>query len=535
MATYHIFSLSLLQANLISMQSLHRETVPSVPAPFGGLDSHGPNSFGDTQRDVPFADALRELAAIDWQRLHVPAHQGSRRSAPELAEAFGEETLKLDFPMMFSQINQETWEMVTDGPSPLVRSQALAAEAWGASKVWFLNNGASMGNHVACLAARILGPTSVVQRSMHSSVIDGMIFAGINPVFIAPNVDSELGAAHGITAEQVDSALKDNPAASSVYLVSPSYFGAIADIEAIADTAHKHGVPLIVDEAWGSHLGFHPDLPKNSIRLGADLAVSSTHKLGGSLFQSAMLMLGHGPHAERLGEAVERVFRSTQSTSSSALLLLSLDEARRRLALHGPRLIGENLEKIRQLTDGIRDRGRFRVESDRIAASPDVFARDPFKVVINTRIGGISGDNALHLLLKDHRVYVEMCTQTAIIALVGPQSDLDVDRFLNALHALPYAEAEQDEGGTLPMAGRQVSSLRDAYFAQTVVVSAEEAVGRISADSLAAYPPGIPNVLPGEILTESCIEFLRATAATPAGRVRGAITADVSSFRVVDK
>lgn len=491
------------------------------------------NLFGDTQRSAPFAEALRSLSAIDWQRLHVPAHQGSARNAPELAETFGEETLKLDFPMMFSQIDQRTWEMATSAATPLTRAQALAAEAWGAERAWFLTNGASMGNHVACLAARILGPLSVVQRSMHSSVIDGMVFAGIQPVFISPNIDPGLGAAHGVTWQQIDAALKENPGASSVYLVSPSYFGAVADIQAIAETAHRHGVPLIVDEAWGSHLGFHPSLPVNAIRFGADLAVSSTHKFGGSLFQAAMLLLGHGPHAQRLGDA-ERVFRSTQSTSSSALLMLSLDEARRRLALHGPQLIGNSLKKIQAICEGIRTRGRFRVETDRIAASPDVHAVDPFKVVINTKVGRISGDRALHLLLRDHRVYVEMCTHTAIVALIGPQSDVDVDRFLEALHALPEEDSDGAETGSLPPVGRQVTSLRDAYFAPTAIVSAEEAVGRVSADSLAAYPPGIPNVLPGEILSQESIAFLRATAASPAGRVRGAITPDLSCFRVVD-
>ena len=161
--------------------------------------------------------------------------------------------------MMFTGIDQQSWRMTNpDKPTPLAQSLRLAALAWGARRAWFLTNGASSGNHIATMVARALGREAIVQRSVHSSVIDGIAHSGIDTHFLQPTVDTNLGSAHGVTVDQVAEALRTHPNSSSVYLTSPSYFGAVSDIAAIADVVHAHGIPLIVDEAWGAHFGFHP-------------------------------------------------------------------------------------------------------------------------------------------------------------------------------------------------------------------------------------------------------------------------------------
>ncbi len=181
---------------------------------------------------------------------------------------------------------------------------------------WLLTNGGSKGNLVACLALRHLGEEIVAQRSMHSSVMDGMVLGGLQGHFVAPEVDAELGAAHGLRPESLALVLDEYPGAIAAYVVTPSYFGAVADVRGLAEVAHARGVPLVVDEAWGAHFGFHPELPDNALALGADLVVSSTHKLGGSLTQPALLHLGRGPFSEPLEPLVNRAFRSLQSTSA---------------------------------------------------------------------------------------------------------------------------------------------------------------------------------------------------------------------------
>lgn len=485
------------------------------------------------QFETPYADALRSLATHDWQRMHVPAHHAKAENAPGVASLVGADALTFDFPMLFSGVDQETWRLTTPGRvTPLMRAQGLAADAWGASRVWFTTNGASGGNHVATTVVRGLGTEFAVQRSVHSSVIDGITHTSLTPNFVHGAVDSGLGAAHGVTAAQVAATLAEHPRSAAVYIVTPSYFGAVADVAAIAAVAHGHGVPLIVDEAWGSHFGMHPELPTNAVRLGADLVISSTHKGAGSLTQSAMLQLGHGPHAQRLESLVDRVVRSYQSTSCSALLLASLDEARRHLVTR-PDAIEAALSSAKRIRGLVHDDRRYRDATPDILASPDAIANDPFKIAIDTRGAGITGTDAHYQLLRDHRVYCELATPSALLALVGVTAHVDVDRLWGALQALPEAEVEPVRPVSLPASCERAMGLSKAFFSPVETVPYTEAVGRISADSLAAYPPGVPNVLPGEVLSQEAVDFLRHMGSAPSGYVRGANDPELSTFRVV--
>lgn len=489
--------------------------------------------FAPHQFEAPYADALRSLAKHDWQRLHVPAHQSRPEHAPGVANLVGEEAMKIDFPMLFSGVDQVGWRLITPGcVTPIMRAEALAAEAWGASRTWFLTNGSSGGNHIATTVVRGLGPELVVQRSVHSSVIDGITRLGLIPNFVHGAVDLGLGALHGVTADQVERALTANPQSAAVYIVSPSYFGAVADIEAIAEATHAHGVPLIVDEAWGSHFGMHPSLPVNAVRLGADLVITSVHKGSGALTQSAVLHLGHGEHAKRIETLVDRVVRSYQSTSSSALLLASIDEARRFIVTR-PDIVEQALESANEIRSLLREHRRFRDATPDILASPDVVAIDPFKVAIDTRSAGITGSEAQHLLIRDHRIYCELSTPSALLLLIGATSPADVMRFWGALQTLPVTDVESERPIALPAQCETAMTPDAAFFAPFESVPYDQAVGRVSADSLAAYPPGVPNVLPGEILSAEVIDFLRRTAALPSGYVRGAADPELATFRVV--
>ena len=186
-----------------------------------------------------------------------------------------------------------TWGIdIGPTPTPFERAQRLAAGAWGARRAWFLVNGASQGNLAAGLALAHLGDEVVLQRNGHSSTIDSLVLSGMRPTFVSPEIDEELGIAHCLLPEKLDRALADAPGAVAAWIVSPTYFGACADVRALAEVAHGRGVPLVVDEAWGAHLAFSPLLPEHALAAGADLVISSTHKMVGSMGQSAMLHLG---------------------------------------------------------------------------------------------------------------------------------------------------------------------------------------------------------------------------------------------------
>jgi len=489
------------------------------------------------QTTTPYATALDTQATRDTVNLMVPGHGATPDGlSQELSWLCGERALAMDIPPLIDGID-------VGSDSPFAQSTRLAADAWGARRTWFLANGASQANRMAALALAGLhaGDTVIAQRSAHSSFTDGVLLGDLLPRFVFPSIDEERGINHGITPSTLDEALTraeaDAAAIAAVYVITPSYFGAVADVAALAEVAHRHGVPLVVDGAWGSHFGFHPDLPESPTRLGADLTVSSTHKLGGSLTQSAMLHLGDGPFAAALEPMLDRAYMLTQSTSASALLLGSLDVARHAL-VHGGELIGETLAAVEDLRSALREDGRYEIISDGFSAFPYIVAHDPLRVSIDVSVTGLSGHRVRDILGADYGIHLEISTAQAVVAFIGPGKQPDLARFSQALFEIADRASRAPAPATLdfpalPQPGPMAIRPRSAYFSRHEVVSAADAVGRISADSLAAYPPGIPNVIPGEQITAETVAFLQTVAASPIGYVRGSIDASLSRFRVV--
>ncbi|UOQ90251.1 PLP-dependent transferase [Agromyces endophyticus] len=481
---------------------------------------------------TPYADAVARYAETDRARVYVPGHAADPDAAPALTEWFGPELLRRDVPPLLGGIDK--------GPgNPLAESLALAARAWNARRTWFLTNGASQGNRIAALALgayRDADAPVVGQRSAHSSFIDGVILAGLAPRFVAPAIDPHLGINHGVSPDALRAALAGVDRPKGVYLISPSYFGAVADVAALADVAHEAGAPLIVDAAWGAHFGFHPDLPENPLRLGADLVISSTHKLGGSLTQSAMLHLADGPYADELEPLVERAFMLTQSTSASSLLLASLDLARETLETGHDR-IAASIAAADRLRDEIRARGRFAVVSDGFGEFDDIIDADPLRVSIDVARGGLHGHTVREQLEREG-ISFEISTDSAVVAVLGAGVVPDADRIVEALHAIaPESSGDGvsaiEAAVALPAPGPLAMLPRAAFLAQGDAVPVADAIGRVSTDALAAYPPGIPNVLPGEVITAEVVAFLQRIAGTPGGYVRGAVDPSLATLRVV--
>src|SRR5438132_8848230 len=334
---------------------------------------------------APYLEALREYSAKEPARLHVPGHKGGPGADPELLEALGEPALGLDIPALTYGID------VGAMPTPFERAQELAASAWGSRRAWFLINGASQGNLAAGLALAHYGRDVVVQRNAHSSVIDALVLAGLRPTFAAPEVDPDLGIAHCLEPVTLEVALEATPDAVAAWVTSPTYFGAVADIRALAEIAHRRRVPLIVDEAWGAHLAFHEDLPEHALAAGADLVISSTHKIVGSLTQSAMLHLGRADPPLIDEDAIDRAVTLTESTSPSSLLTGSLDAARRQAAIHGRELLERTMALLARTRDEIRSIDGLDVLDQRLAGRPGVFAYEPLRLAVDVRGVAASG------------------------------------------------------------------------------------------------------------------------------------------------
>jgi lysine decarboxylase len=295
----------------------------------------------------------------------------------------------------------------------------------------------------------------------------------------------------------------------------------------------------VVDEAWGAHLAFHEELPEHALAVGADLVISSTHKIVGSLTQSAMLHLGHDAGARIDEQAIDRAVTLTESTSPSSLLTGSLDAARRQAAVHGRELLERAMRTLRDTREQIRAIEGLEVLDERLAGRPGVFAYDPLRLAIDVRGIAASGYELAPLLREIDDINLELYGQHVVVAVfgMGERDYSEAPRLVRALQAA-VRRVGLDPRGTResfappPPWGELAMTPREAYLGDQEVVPTSRAAGRIVAESLATYPPGIPNVLPGERLTPQTLAYVQRTL-DQGGSVRGASDRLLRTVRVV--
>ncbi|HET7445460.1 MAG TPA: aminotransferase class V-fold PLP-dependent enzyme [Solirubrobacterales bacterium] len=482
------------------------------------------------QDSTPYVDALLAYSALETGRFQVPGHKGGAGADPKMRELVGDTGLRNDIPSITEGVD------IGPEPTPFQQAQLLAAEAWGAARSWFLMNGASQGNHSSCLALAHMGSRVVVQRNVHSSVIDGLVLSGMRPTFVSPELDAELGIAHGLTPDSLAAALDETPGAVAAMVVSPTYFGACADVAALAEVAHGRGVPLVVDEAWGAHLHFHPTLPTDAIAAGADLVTSSTHKIVGSLTQAAMLHLGAGGRIDPA--VVDRCVSLVETTSPSGLLTGSLDAARRQAAVHGVELLGETLAAVAKTREAIAAIPGLAVLDDSMVGRPGIAGWDPMRLSVDVRGTGSTGYRLAKTIFYSHGIDLELYSENVVVAIfgLGEPAAAAGERLVEAMRgAVGEVEAEpgppQEKLAPPPPWGELVMTPREAFLGPQEVIPFDSAAGRVAAEGLAAYPPGIPNVLPGERLTAETLDYIRESV-SHGGYVRGGSDRELKTLRV---
>ena len=482
------------------------------------------------QPTAPYLDAVVAYAFRGTGRYHVPGHKGGAGADPGLRKAIGVDALACDIPQDIQGIDL--------GPTPTAyeRAERLAAEAFGAERTFFLTNGATQGNHALCLALAPLGTRIVAQRNSHASIVDGLVLSGGLPSFVAPEYDAELGITHCVTPEALERALRDAPDAAAAFLVSPTYYGMVADVAACAQAAHAGGVPLVVDQSWGPHFGFNEKLPPTALSQGADAMLTSTHKIAGSLTQSAMLHISGSGRVD-IG-AVARALRLLRSTSPSSLLMASLDAARRQLALHGEQLLWETLRAIEVAREKLETIEGIALVDASLIGRMGVAGYDPLRIVLDVRGTGRTGYEIADALRRSYDVHVELPMQATVVFIVGLGEQAatlrrlagDVDEVVKRL---------SEPGATAPIVPPAASlgyevvvSPREAFLGEAEQVLVDVAVGRISCESIASYPPGVPALLPGERISAETVEYLRRLASSGA-RLHGASDPDFQTINVL--
>src|SRR5215207_3556894 len=389
----------------------------------------------------------------------------------------------------------------------------LAADAFAAEEALFSTNGSTLSIQTAVVAVTHPGEQVAVARNVHKSVISGLILSGAEPVYVDPVYDDELALSHVVTPDALRATLEAHPGVRAMLAVSPTLTGVAADVAALADVCHEHGIPLVMDDAWGAEFHFHPELPRGSMESGADLAVASFHKSLTGLMQTSIILV-QGERIDR--ERLHLAFDGFETTSTSTLLIASMDAARRAMATHGEELLGGTLGLSREAGRRIGEIEGIRLLGPVLDGRPGVFARDESKVVVDVTELGITGFQAADWLYEERRVAAEahdLHHLTFVLTVADDEST--ADRLVAAMQDLAGAAPALSDGElpSLPpvsqLVGDCVMSPREAYLGETRRVALEDAAGEISAEAVSPYPPGVPLLVPGQRVHAGHIEFLR--------------------------
>lgn len=412
----------------------------------------------------------------------------------------------------------------------LAAAESKVADLWGADWARIATGGSTHGNQTLALAVASPGDEIIVTRTLHRSLLLGIMLAGLVPVWVHPDIDARSGLPAGIPPDRVERALRDHPLAKAVFLVEPGYIGTMSDVAAHAEVAHRHGVPLLVDQAWGAYLGFHPDLPRHALQAGADALVTSTHKTLPAYTQSALVMA----RTERLDPSrLDRAFETTNTTSPSGAIAASADAVRALLAKDGERLLGHLLRIVSAAREELEEIPGITVMAP---GSLGDTGFDPVKLVI-----GVAGAGVNAMELEDDLIAkgfpVEMADHDTVVPMVTIADSMeDVSAFTAIFAELVERHRGQPRlvrpSSAWTVRSEAVLTPREAYFAQHETVAAREAIGRISAELVAPYPPGVPVLAPGERIEEDAIDALHQALAEGT-LVKYAADPTLSTFQVV--
>jgi len=466
------------------------------------------------QNKAPLFEALARYVGKKVTKLHVPGHKYGQGLPKEMKALLGK-SAQFDLSVL------EDIDSLAHPQTVIKEAQKLAAEVFGAKETFFLVNGSTLGVQAMILSVCSENDKIIVSRNSHQSVMAGLILSGATPVYLQPEFDDEFNLPLNVKPETVKIALKKNPDAKAVLIISPTQFGITADIKKIARIVHKAGKILLVDEAWGPHFKFHPEFPLFALIDGADMVVQSTHKRLPALSQTSMIHI-QGKRIDR--EKVQKAIQMLQTTSPSYILLASLDSARREMFLHGKKSWAKIISLTKKAREEIREAG-FKI-LERKYLNDLGFDLDITNIVIEVE----NGFKAWKILNKN-KIEPEFATLDHLIIIVGIGNNTnDVKFFIKALKNIsPKKNFKKIKYPTF--ISKIFLSPREAMLKNIIKVPMKNAIGRISADTITPYPPGIPLLAPGEVITKEIFDYLKEI--NEYSSVRTQILGDFQTINVV--
>ncbi len=453
-----------------------------------------------TQKDAPVHQALEEQRINRLAHFDVPGHKGGRGNK-ELKYFLGENCLRLDMNSM------KPLDNLCHPVSVIKDAQRLAAESFGADEAFFIVNGTTAAVQAMIMASCKYGEKVIMPRNVHRSAINALVVCGAIPVYVNPGINKQLGIPLGMSVKDVKQAILDNPDAKAILVNNPTYYGICSDLCSIVKLAHDHGMLVLADEAHGTHFYFHEKLPVSAMEAGCDMAAISMHKTGGSLTQSSMLLTRNTVNADY----VRQVINLTQTTSGSYLLISSLDIARRNLSLHGHEMFEKTMQFADYAREEINKLGGYYAFGEELVNNNTIYDFDSTKLSVHTRDIGLAGIEVYDLLRDDYGIQIEFGDIGNILAIISSgDRKLEIERLISALSEIKRLH-EKDKAGLFDheyINPKIVMAPQKAFYGQKKSVRIEESSGMICGEFVMSYPPGIPILAPGEMITDDILKHI---------------------------
>ena len=477
-----------------------------------------------SQERAPIYEALESFQKMRVVPFDVPGHKRGRGN-PELAALLGEKCVSMDVNSM------KPLDNLCHPVSVIRQAEDLAAEAFGAAHAFLMVGGTTSAVQSMVLSVVKRGDKIILPRNVHRSVMGALVLGGAIPVYVNPEGDDRLGISLGMTLDAVKQAIAANPEAKAILVNNPTYYGICSDLKSIVELAHAHGMYCLADEAHGTHFYFGENMPISAMAAGADMAAVSMHKSGGSLTQSSLLLIG-----KNIQEGyVRQIINLTQTTSASYLLLSSLDISRRNLALRGK----ESFAKVAQMAQYARKEinaiGGYYAYGSELINGDSVFDFDITKLAVNTLDIGLAGIEVYDLLRDEYDIQIEFGDLGNILAYLSiGDRERDLERLVSSLAEIRrrFGKSGNELMKQEYIDPQVVASPQEAFYAAKESLPIEQTEGRISSEFLMCYPPGIPIIAPGELITKEILNYIQY-AKEKGCSITGPEDADITRLNVL--
>lgn len=457
--------------------------------------------MGLSQVNAPIYEALRKLRRMRVVPFDVPGHKRGRGNM-ELTEFLGEDCMNVDVNSM------KPLDNLCHPVSVIKDAEALAAQAFGAENAFFMVGGTTSAVQSMIMYACKSGDKIIMPRNVHRSAINALILCDAVPVYVNPDVNRQLGIALGMSVEQVEKAIRENPDAKAIMVNNPTYYGICSDLKKITEIAHAHNMLVLVDEAHGTHFYFGENFPVTAMKAGADIASVSMHKSGGSLTQSSFLLMGEKINSDYM----RQIINLTQTTSASYLLLSSLDISRKRLALSGREIFAETVEMAEYARSEINGIGGYYAYSKELINGDSIYDFDVSKLSVYTLPVGLAGIEVYDLLRDEYDIQIEFGDIGNILAYISVgDRKRDIERLISAMSEIKRRFGKSGAGMLTQeyITPIVAETPRKAFYADKVSLPLEKSAGRVCSEFVMCYPPGIPILAPGELITDEIIEYIK--------------------------